>query len=112
MSKLFEAIISKKIDHLNRDNILNDNQHGFTLARSTVIIHRISEVLDNKYISRTIALHISKAFEKVCYKGVTAQALHYGITGRVSSIIKSFLMGRSLKVVVCDQTSSDKTVYE
>lgn len=61
LRKLFESMILKKLDELlHRNNFLRDNQIS---VRSTadvisVIIHRISETLENKLITRVIAINI------------------------------------------------------
>lgn len=68
ISKLFEAIIDKKVgDHLNRNNYLNEKKtirfcsSGFT---ADIFAHRINEMID-KQITRSIVLDISKVFDKV-----------------------------------------------
>ena len=83
----------------------SDFQYGFWASRSTadiltVITSKISSALDNGYITRAIALDISKAFDKVWHEGLLHKVSSYGITGKTFSIIKSFLTSRSLKVVV------------
>lgn len=71
ISKIFEAIINKKVVYnLNRNRFLSDKQYVLHSFKSTAdvlmsITHRISEALDNKDILRAIALDISKAFHKV-----------------------------------------------
>ncbi|MEL7340328.1 MAG: reverse transcriptase family protein, partial [Bacteroidota bacterium] len=111
ISKLFESVINKRIlDHLNRNNLLSDVQYGFRSARSTadvltVITHRISEAMAMGNHSRVIALDISKAFDKVWHKGLLLKLSSYGISGKVLAVIKSFLSGRSLRVVVNGQSS-------
>ena len=111
ISKIFESILNRHIlNHLSKNNLLVDVQYGFRSARSTadvltVISHRISEALDSTYDARAIALDISKAFDQVWHKGLLHKLSSYGISGRVHSIIKSFLSGRSMKVVVNGQSS-------
>ena len=71
MSKLFESVINKAvISHLDKNKLLSDNQYGFRSSRSTadiltVITHRVSEALDKGRETRTVALDISKAFDRV-----------------------------------------------
>ena len=111
MSKLFESVINKAvISHLDRNKLLSDNQYGFRSSRSTadiltVITHRVSEALDKGRETRTVALDISKAFDRVWHKGLLHKLSSYGISGDVLAIIKSFLSDRSLRVVVNGQTS-------
>ena len=70
-----------------------------------MISHRISKALDSTFDARAIALDISKAFDQVWHKGLLYKLSSYGISGRVYSIIKSFLTGRKMKVVVNGQSS-------
>jgi len=98
--------------YLNVNSLLSDIQYGFRSSRSTadvliVISHRISEVLDSSFNGRVIALDISKAFDQVWHKGLLCELTSYGITGRLNSTLKSFLLGRKMRVVVNGQKSDD-----
>ena len=116
ISKLFETIINQQImSHLSEANLLSDFQYGFRSSRSTadvltVISNRISGALDNSCDARAIALDISKAFDKVWHRGLLHKISSYGISGRIFSVIKSFLSGRTMKVVVNGQTSGEHTI--
>ena len=50
-------------------------------------------------------IDISNAFVKVVHRGVLHKLSSYGICGNIHAIVKSFLSGRSLKVVVNCQSS-------
>ena len=71
MSKLLESVINKRVTkHLMKNHLLCDEQYGFRSSRSTadvltVITHRVSEALDEGFMTRAVALDISKAFDKV-----------------------------------------------
>ena len=85
-------------------------QYEFRPSRSTadvltVITDRISRVLDTGFDARLFALDISKAFDKVWHKGLLHKLKGYGLGGRVLPIIKSFLTGRSMTVVINGQSS-------
>ena len=111
ISKLFESVINKGVlDHLVKNNLLTDVQYGFRSSRSTadvltVITHRISEAIAKGNHTRVVALDISKAFDKVWHKGLLHKLSSYGIGGNLYAVIKSFLSGRSLKVVINGQSS-------
>ena len=97
--------------HLNKSKLLSDVQYGFRSSRSTadvltVITHRISRALDSNLDARVVTLDISKAFDKVWHKGLLHNITSYGIKGRVYSVLKSFLTGRSMKVVLNGQSSN------
>ena len=71
----------------------------------TVITDRISRSLDLSLETRTVALDISKAFDKVWHKGLLHKLQSYGITGKILSLMKSFLSNRKMKVVLDGQSS-------
>lgn len=66
-----EYIINQKIvDHLNKNNILSDRKYRHRFFRFTydllnVIAYKIIETLDNKFITRAMALDILKTCDKV-----------------------------------------------
>lgn len=66
---------------------------GSTVAVLTIIKHRISDTLDVKDILRAIALNMSKAFDKVFYRGLLYKLSSYVIYGSVVLVTKSFLSG-------------------
>ena len=103
------------LNHLDKNNLLSDVQYGFRSARSTadvltVITHRISKTLASGQLCRVTALDISKAFDKVWHKGLIHKLSSYGISGNIMSAIKSFLSGRSLRVVVNGQSSQSHSI--
>lgn len=66
--KLFESIIKRVVDLLNRNNFLSNEQYSFCSSMFTADILNVithSEMLDNKFIMRSISLDISKATDKV-----------------------------------------------
>ena len=111
ISKVFESTINKHLkNYLDTNLLLIDSQYGFRSSRSTadvltVITDRISRTLDKGFDARAIALDISKAFDKVWHKGLLLKLSSYGVSGRILGIIKSFLSGRSLRVVINGQSS-------
>ena len=74
MSKLLESVINKRVTkHLMKNHLLCDEQYGFRSSRSTadvltVITHRVSGALDEGFMTRAVALDISKAFDKVWHR--------------------------------------------
>ena len=111
ISKVFESTINKHLkNYLGTNLLLIDSQYGFRSSRSTadvltVITDRISRTLDKGFDARAIALDISKAFDKVWHKGLLLKLSSYGVSGHILGIIKSFLSGRSLRVVINGQSS-------
>ena len=65
----------------------------------------MSEALDEGFMTRVVALDISKAFDKVWHRGLILKLSRNGISGNVLGIIESFLSNRSLNVVINGQKS-------
>ena len=91
-------------------NVLRDVQYGFRSSRATadvltVISHRISEALNSSFEGRVIALDISKAFDQVWHRGILCKLTGYGISGKLYSTLKSFLLRRKMRFVVNGQKS-------
>ena len=72
--KVFERVMRKKIlNHLEGNNLLVDQQHGFREKRNclTQLLHHIEEILqslENDCNQDVIYLDFSKAFDKVDHK--------------------------------------------
>lgn len=69
-------------------------------------MHRISKPLNGSYAMRALdmtGLDISMAFDNVHHRGLGHKLS--SISQRVFAIIKSFLSGRSMKVIVNGQSS-------
>ena len=113
ISKVFEIVINSALTkHLESNNLLSDHQYGFRSERSTadlltVVTERIHQALDVSGEARAIALDISKAFDKVWHRGLVHKLQACGISGNILSIIKSFLSGRSIKVVLSGSSSKE-----
>lgn len=79
ISKLISKFISKEVgDYLTRNNFLSDKLYEVHFYRSTadvltVITEIIIETLDHRFVTKAIALGISKAFGKV--QGFSTQTL-------------------------------------
>lgn len=85
--KIFEAIINKKVVEYNSwaINSILFRSSSSTADIVTIIMHGISEALDNKNILRLIDLDISQGFENVWLQKSTC----YRIYGIFFSVIKS-----------------------
>lgn len=99
--RLFKSII--KLLNTSRGQ-LSCKHYGFWPARSkadAVITHRM----------RTIALDISKTFDKVWHWRLLHKLYNDRDSGRALSIIKSFLICRGLKAIVNGQSMGTHTVH-
>ena len=80
-----ETIITKQLlAFLETNNLLSDHQYGSRQARSTgdLLAYGVrawSSVLESYSESRVISLDISKAFDRVWYKGLLAKLPMFGL---------------------------------
>ena len=72
----------------------------FTADLLALLTEYISKVLDKRGESRSVALDISKAFDRVWHAGLLHKLSSYGIQDKFLSLIESFLSNRSMSVVV------------
>ena len=106
LGKIFERILNDQIwKHLEAFKLLTDVQFGFRHQRSSadllaLLTEHISQVLDKRGESRSVALDISKAFDRVWHAGLLHKLSSYGIQEKFLSLIASFLSNRSMSVVV------------
>ena len=75
VSKDFEKLVNRIVDHLEKCGIFSDFQYGFKSSRSTadlltVVFDRIARAFNRSGATRTVALDISKAFDRVWYAGL------------------------------------------
>ena len=112
ISKVFESLLNAALtDHFESLGLLSDKQYGFRSSRSTadlltVITERLLRALDKCGEARIVALDISKAFDKVWHAGLLQKLSSYGISGKIFSVIESFLLGRRLNVLLDGQKSN------
>ena len=75
VSKVFEKLVNNRIvDHLEKYVLFSDFQYGFS-SRSTadlvtVVSERIARAFNRSGATRTVALDITKAFDKVWHAGL------------------------------------------
>ena len=111
ISKMLEHIIVSQImDHLDSQNILHENQHGFRAKRSCesqllMTTDDISKSMNSGNQADMAILDFSKAFDKVSHERLSQKLKYYGIDGNTRTGINSFLTDRKQQVVVDNATS-------
>ena len=104
--KVLEHIITSNImSHLDKNNILFHNQHGFRsrVSCETQLIQFTQDLYDTLNQggqTDVIVMDFSKAFDKVDHQMLLLKLLRLGINGRVVTWIQSFLSNRSQSVVL------------
>ena len=115
-SKIMEHIIYHSImNHLNLNNILIDNQHGFRANHSCTtqliaFIEDVSHALDHQKQVDIILLDFSKAFDTVPHQRLLSKLKHYGITNEIYNWIKTWLTQRIQRVVLDGEVSDQASV--
>ncbi len=98
--KLMEAHIKKHLtDHLKRNGLLRDSQHGFLKGKSctTNLLHFLevlTKAVDEGENLDVIFLDFSKAFDKVPHKKLISKLAGHGVTGKLKDWIAHWLEGR------------------
>ena len=116
VSKVFEKLVNNRIvDHLMKCGLFSDFEYGFRSSRSTadlltVVSDRIARAFSRSGATRTVALDISKAFERVWHAGLLHKLKSYGISGQIFGLISSFLSNRRLRVVLDRKSSQEYPV--
>ena len=105
--KILEHIITSNImAHLDRNNLLFQNQHGFRsqVSCETQLIQFTQDLYDNINKeggqSDVIVIDFSKAFDKVDHQRLMLKLHRLDINAGVMAWIQSFLSGRSQRVVL------------
>ena len=114
--KVLESIIRDRItEHLKRNNLLNDAQHGFREGRSCLTnlletLEQWTEILDEGDCIDVAYLDFRKAFDLVSHEHLIYKLSKYGIKGKILNWIKDFLNNRKQRVVIRGTTSSWESV--
>jgi hypothetical protein len=114
--KIMEHILhSNIISHLEANNILSENQHGFHKHRScenqlSITLQELADGLNSEDQMDCILLDFSKVFDKVPHQRLLNKCSHYGIRGNTLLWITSFLQGRTQQVVLDGKKSDTSDV--
>ena len=103
------------IEHLNENDILRDEQHGFRERRSCltnllVTMEQWTEILDTGDGIDVAYLDFRKAFNLVSHKHLLYKLSKYGIKGQVLNWVMAFLSQRTQKVVIRGSASDEFSV--
>ena len=115
--KILERLIKKVIvDHLPRNNLISDMQHGFLPGRSCstnllLFMDSLTQARDDGLISHAIFFDFAEAFDKVPHKPLLHKLEAYGVCCELLQWINSFLTDRSFCVKVDQTLSSPATVH-
>lgn len=115
-SKIFEKILAKRLKtFLDNCNILSPSQHGFREGRSTIsalinILDFIYKNLDQGNKVAALFIDLSKAFDCVDHDVLLKKIECYGLRGKCSKLLKSYLANRKQFVDFLGTRSKELTV--
>ena len=104
--KMMEKLIRRNIiSHLNKFDLICDQQYGFRNKRSCVLqllelMESWTEMMDDQIPFDTVYLDFSKAFDSVPHQRLLKKLNSYGISGNVHKWIQDFLTSRKQFVSV------------
>ncbi|GFW07225.1 RNA-directed DNA polymerase from mobile element jockey [Trichonephila clavipes] len=106
LSKLAEKVILARLnDHLERENILIPEQHGFKPRLSTShqllrVVEFIKEGNNKDECTAAVFLDIQKAFDRVWHTGLLFKLITYKISPPLIFLINSYISDRSFTVKI------------
>ena len=109
--KILESIIRDDVtQHLDRNRLIRNSQHGFRRGRSCAsnlisFLERTTAAVDKGEAVDIVFLDFAKAFDKVPTKRLLKKVWAHGIRGRVYDWIKAWLEDRVQRVVLNGEAS-------
>ena len=113
LSKIFERVLRKHlVDHLEKQDLMNNSQHGFRNGRSTITqllsyYDSVLSMMEEGHHVHAIYLDFAKAFDKVDHGILLAKLQAYGIKGKILNWLSAFLTTRYQKVRVGEHFSDE-----
>ena len=104
LCKVTESIIRDHImNHLYRNQLLTECQHGFVRSRSCITqllecLDAWTDMLDQGGSIDVVYMDYAKAFDKVAHERLLRKLQGYGLTAQLIKWIRSFLSGRRQRV--------------
>ena len=116
ISKVMESIIYYNIvNHCNKFNIINTEQHGFRDKRSTStdllkLLNDLTNNIDIRNAVDVITIDFAKAFDSINHNKLLVKLHSYGIVGKTLGWIKEFLNNRSFCIKLNNTKSNNLPV--
>ncbi|GFV69713.1 RNA-directed DNA polymerase from mobile element jockey [Trichonephila clavipes] len=114
LGKVAEKIILKRLyHHVDTNNILIPEQHGFRPDLSTThqllrVVETIKSGLKDKKSTGAVFLDIQKAFDRVWREGLIFKLIKYDFPPPLIKLISSYLADRNFSVRINDTNSSHR----
>ena len=104
--KVLESIVrTSVIEHLDKNNLMNEAQHGFREGRSCLTnlletLEAWTQIIEEGDGIDVAYLDFRKAFDLVSHKHLIFKMSKYGINGPILDWVKDFLSDRTQRVVI------------
>jgi len=114
LPKLFEKVLYHRVySYLTEHNLIDIRQHGFRENHSTelaitTIYDELRRNFDNKLITCSLFLDLSKAFDGCDHEILLDKLYHYGIRGVSDKLFSNFLHNR----MQCTKIGAYKSSYK
>ena len=118
ISKIFEKVIREQImEYLNKNKLLSQVQFGFRKNFSATdalvnAMEKIREEIDCNQIVTAAFLELSKAFDSISHEILLEKLKELHFDKKAVSLIESFLIGRTQRVVLSTSTSDWINLYQ
>ena len=98
------------VDHLVRNALIKDSQHGFMRNKSCTtnlleFLETVTAANDNGHAVDVVYLDFSKAFDKVPHPRLVEKFKAHGIAGKVLGWVQAWLTGRQQRTVLNGEAS-------
>ena len=99
------------VDHMEKNSLFNNSQHGFMKTRSCITqllatLEEWTDLLDQNFLIDVIYLDFQKAFYTIHHQRLLSKIHAYGIRGKVYEWARNFLLNRRRKRVVLNYSKS------
>ena len=114
ISKVFEKVVyNQSYTYFTSNNLLYKGQYGFREDHSTEmanieLVDRIITALDDKKLSISIFMDLSKAFDTLNHKILLCKLQYYGISGVALDWFNNYLTNRTQYVALDHNTLSSR----
>ena len=104
--KIYESILRDAIiDHLVKNQLIRDSQHGFLRGRSClsnllIFLDKVTECVDRGVDVDVIFFDFAKAFDKVPHARLMNTVRAHGVKGLVANWIENWLKDRKQRVCI------------
>jgi len=112
LAKIFEKLMLKRLlSFIKRKNLIADNQFGFRKNSSTAdalleFLNVASNSLSSKCAFISVFLDFTKAFDTVDHGILMSKLDHLGVRGLMNDWLRSYLSGRTQRVLIEESVSS------